>query len=195
MAQSVECLTLDFDSGHDPKVVGLSPASGSILSLPHSGPTCFSLLKEKEKTILVLSHITAPMSSLPGCWMSTMPPPPGAVTAGLSLSVPVLSLSCPVTVQKGLPAEPFHTHHLGDGCILSPKTQTPLLVSLVDPTHPSGVTSSQGPSLTTPDLNVVPSPHFHRYLGIVLSPVHVSLPYYLSCSIPCDKPLAEIIVC
>ena len=32
VAQSVECLTLDFSSGHDPKVVGLSLAPGSLLS-------------------------------------------------------------------------------------------------------------------------------------------------------------------
>ena len=33
MAQSVECPTLDFGSGHVPRVVGLSPASGSAPSL------------------------------------------------------------------------------------------------------------------------------------------------------------------
>ena len=33
MAQSVENPTLDFSSGHDPRVVGWSPASGSVLSL------------------------------------------------------------------------------------------------------------------------------------------------------------------
>ena len=32
VAQSVECLTLDFSSGHDLRVVGSSPASGSVLS-------------------------------------------------------------------------------------------------------------------------------------------------------------------
>ena len=32
-AQSVECLTLDFGSGHGPRVVGLSPMSGSMLSM------------------------------------------------------------------------------------------------------------------------------------------------------------------
>ena len=32
-AQSVEHPTLDFGSGHDPRVVGLSPASGSALSV------------------------------------------------------------------------------------------------------------------------------------------------------------------
>ena len=31
VAQSVECLTLDFSSGHDPRAVGSSPASGSVL--------------------------------------------------------------------------------------------------------------------------------------------------------------------
>ena len=30
MAQSVECRTLDFGSGHDPRVVGSSPPSGSV---------------------------------------------------------------------------------------------------------------------------------------------------------------------
>ena len=33
MAQSVEHLTLDFSSGHDPSVVGLSPKSGSMRSM------------------------------------------------------------------------------------------------------------------------------------------------------------------
>ena len=33
VAQSVEHLTLDFSSGHDPRVVGFSPASGSVLSM------------------------------------------------------------------------------------------------------------------------------------------------------------------
>ena len=31
MAQSTECLTLDSDSGHNPKVMGWSPESGSTL--------------------------------------------------------------------------------------------------------------------------------------------------------------------
>ena len=33
VAQSVECLTLDLGSGHDPRVVGLSPTSDSTLSV------------------------------------------------------------------------------------------------------------------------------------------------------------------
>ena len=33
MAQSVERLTLDFSSGHDPRVLGSSPMSGSVLSV------------------------------------------------------------------------------------------------------------------------------------------------------------------
>ena len=33
MAQSVEHPTLDFSSGHDPKVMGLSPTSGSVLGV------------------------------------------------------------------------------------------------------------------------------------------------------------------
>ena len=32
MAQSVECPTLDFGSSHDLRVMGLSPASGFVLS-------------------------------------------------------------------------------------------------------------------------------------------------------------------
>ena len=32
-AQSVELLTLDFRSGRDPRVVGSSPMSGSVLSV------------------------------------------------------------------------------------------------------------------------------------------------------------------
>ena len=31
MVQSVECLTLDFGSGHDPRVVGLIPELGLVL--------------------------------------------------------------------------------------------------------------------------------------------------------------------
>ena len=33
VAQSVEGLTLDFDSGRDPKVMGSRPASGPVLSM------------------------------------------------------------------------------------------------------------------------------------------------------------------
>ena len=33
VAQSVESPTLEFGSGHDPRVVGLSPTSGSALSI------------------------------------------------------------------------------------------------------------------------------------------------------------------
>ena len=33
MAQSVERLTLYFGSGHDPRVMGLSPESDSVLSM------------------------------------------------------------------------------------------------------------------------------------------------------------------
>ena len=33
MAQSVECPTLDFGSGHDPRVVELSPVLGSVLNM------------------------------------------------------------------------------------------------------------------------------------------------------------------
>ena len=33
LAQSVKCLTLDFGSDHDLRVVRLSPASGSVLSV------------------------------------------------------------------------------------------------------------------------------------------------------------------
>ena len=36
MAQGVEPPTLDFGSGHDPRVTGLSPASGSVLSVEPS---------------------------------------------------------------------------------------------------------------------------------------------------------------
>ena len=33
VAQSVECLTLDFGSGHDPRIQGSSPKSGPALSV------------------------------------------------------------------------------------------------------------------------------------------------------------------
>ena len=40
VAQSVKCATLDFSSGHDPRVMGSSSASGSVLSV---GPAWDSL--------------------------------------------------------------------------------------------------------------------------------------------------------
>ena len=46
VAQPVECPTLDFGSGHDPRVVGQSSASGSVLSMEpawHSLSLSFSL--------------------------------------------------------------------------------------------------------------------------------------------------------
>ena len=36
MAQSAELLTIDFSSAHDPRVVGLSPTSGAVLSVEAS---------------------------------------------------------------------------------------------------------------------------------------------------------------
>ena len=33
VAQSVERPTVDFSSGHDPRVMGLNPISGSVLSV------------------------------------------------------------------------------------------------------------------------------------------------------------------
>ena len=33
VAQSVECPTLNFGSGHDPRVVGSSPPEGSMLTM------------------------------------------------------------------------------------------------------------------------------------------------------------------
>ena len=44
VARSVERLTLDFSSGHDPRVVGSSPALGSALSAePAKDSLCPSL--------------------------------------------------------------------------------------------------------------------------------------------------------
>ena len=44
VAQSFKCLTLDFGSGHDPRVVGSSPALGSALSMePASDSLCLPL--------------------------------------------------------------------------------------------------------------------------------------------------------
>ena len=62
VAPSLECLTLDFGSGHHPRVMGLSPTSDSmlsllkVLSLPLSAhPPCsygLSLfLSEKKKKV------------------------------------------------------------------------------------------------------------------------------------------------
>ena len=43
MAQSVEQPTLAFSSGHDPRVMGLSPVSGSMLSAEQRAYLRFSL--------------------------------------------------------------------------------------------------------------------------------------------------------
>ena len=40
VAQSVDCPTLDFGSGHDPRVMGSSPTWGSVLSME---PVCDSI--------------------------------------------------------------------------------------------------------------------------------------------------------
>ena len=42
MAQSVGCWTLDFSSGHDPRALGSSPPSGSMLSV-ETALDCLSL--------------------------------------------------------------------------------------------------------------------------------------------------------
>ena len=50
VALSVECPTLDFDSGHDPSVVGWSPISGAWDSLfPSALPGLFSVKLKKKK--------------------------------------------------------------------------------------------------------------------------------------------------
>ena len=43
VAQSVECLTLDFGSGRVPRVMGSRPVSGSVLEILYLSPqlTCF----------------------------------------------------------------------------------------------------------------------------------------------------------
>ena len=47
MAHLVECLTLDFGLGHDLKVIGLGPVSGSALSTePASLPLSLLLLSQ-----------------------------------------------------------------------------------------------------------------------------------------------------
>ena len=58
VAQLIECLTLDFGSGHDPRVIRSSPASGSVLSVepawdsfspsPSLCPTCSLQLKNNK---------------------------------------------------------------------------------------------------------------------------------------------------
>ena len=53
VAQSVECLTLDCGSGHDPRVVGSSPTLGSTLSVEPSPHT------------LSLSPSPSPSATLP----------------------------------------------------------------------------------------------------------------------------------
>ena len=41
VAQSVECLILDFGSGHDPRIVGSSPDLGSVLSMEPTWDSLF----------------------------------------------------------------------------------------------------------------------------------------------------------
>ena len=76
MAQLVEHPTLDFGSGHDPRVTGLSPTLGSALnmepawdsvSVSHPLPLspAFSLSNEKIKDSLSLS--IPPQSLFPTC--------------------------------------------------------------------------------------------------------------------------------
>ena len=62
MAQSVDYLTLDFDSGHDLRVLGSSPMSGSIVSmefgiasLSPSAPTHAHILSPSLPLSLTLS--------------------------------------------------------------------------------------------------------------------------------------------
>ena len=52
VAQSVEHLTLDFCSGHDPRVIELRPMLGSAMSVEPSAPlpcSCSVSLKLKKK--------------------------------------------------------------------------------------------------------------------------------------------------
>ena len=68
VAQSAECLSLDFSSGQDLRVVRLSPMSGSVLSvelkilcfpLPLSPALCFlSKIKKKKKKRLTKNWTT-----------------------------------------------------------------------------------------------------------------------------------------
>ena len=78
MAQSVELLTLHFNSGHDLRVVGSSPMSGSVLCEESAGDylspsLCFSPLKInkynlKKKKKLAVSRDTLSTSN----WSSTV---------------------------------------------------------------------------------------------------------------------------
>ena len=43
VAQSIECLSIDFGSGHDPRVVESSTTSGSVLSAESGGCLSFCL--------------------------------------------------------------------------------------------------------------------------------------------------------
>ena len=73
VAQPVECLILDFSSGHDPRVVGSSPASGPVLSVEpawdflslSSAPLPYSFSLSKIKSIYVLLQNTC----LCLCWV------------------------------------------------------------------------------------------------------------------------------
>ena len=76
VAQVVERLTLDFDSGYDPRVVGSSPTSGSTLSvdpawdppslppsLPLSPTRALFLLDKDKKVSQVVSLMKGPENS------------------------------------------------------------------------------------------------------------------------------------
>ena len=64
MAQSVKPLTLDFASGHDPRVVGSIPNSVSVLSLDSlspsfSVPPIFVLSQKKKKNQCHMKYTNA----------------------------------------------------------------------------------------------------------------------------------------
>ena len=52
VAQSVDCPTLDFGSGHDPRVVGSSPKLGSGLSVEPAWDSLSLLLLSSPKNIV-----------------------------------------------------------------------------------------------------------------------------------------------
>ena len=55
MAQLVKCLTLDITLGHDPRVVELSPALGSMLSMDLAWDSLSLSLSAPPQLILSLS--------------------------------------------------------------------------------------------------------------------------------------------
>ena len=112
MAQSVELLTLDLGSGHDPGVVGSSPVSGSALSVepaydflslslcpsPHTHTLSLSKMRSNNNDDKFVNTTVAKSNLLQFLWHKA--PPPDALGHTPSSLWPIVLLcppSCCVT--------------------------------------------------------------------------------------------------